>query len=95
MRINKLLIILIACFCLSLTVNTKAEEGKWEGVDSKVVEKYAKMYGRTPKEPLINTDQGDLLLFIFTLFGSAGGFVMGYNYRKIFKEQKNSDCTRT
>ncbi len=95
MRINKLLSLLIICFCLFTTANIKAEEGKWEGVDAKVVEKYAKMYGREPKEPLINTDQGDLLLFIFTLFGSAGGFIIGYNYRRIFKEQKSSDCART
>lgn len=61
---------------------------KWSGVDEAVVEKYAKKYGVEPKEPLINTDQGDMLLFIFTLAGSVGGFVAGYNYRKIFKERR-------
>lgn len=61
---------------------------KWAGVDEAVVEKYAKKYGVEPKEPLINTDQGDLLLFIFTLAGSVGGFVAGYNFRKIFKEKR-------
>lgn len=71
-----------------------SEESKWEGVDAKVVEKYAKLYGREPKEPIINTDQGDLLLFIFTLFGAIGGFIGGYNYRRLFKENKSDNCAR-
>lgn len=73
----------------------KAAEEKWPGVDSAVVEKYAKRFGVEPKEPFINTDQGDLLLFIFTLAGTVGGFVMGYNFRKIFKEKQNGSISRT
>jgi cobalt/nickel transport system permease protein/cobalt/nickel transport protein len=95
MKINKLIINLVLLICLCLAFHVKAEEGKWDGVDAKVVEKYAKMYGREPKEPIINTDQGDLLLFVFTFFGALGGFIMGYNFRRVFKEQKDSDCVRT
>lgn len=83
---------LFFCIVVLLAVaNTKlvfAEEGKWAGVDEAVVEKYAKKFGVEPKEPFINTDQGDLLLFIFTLAGATGGFIMGYNFRKLFKEKK-------
>jgi cobalt/nickel transport system permease protein/cobalt/nickel transport protein len=92
-KILKLILFFIA-FIIFETAIVFANEGKWEGVDAKVVEKYAKMYGREPKEPIINTDQGDLLLFIFTLFGAIGGFIAGYNYRRIFKEQKGDNCAR-
>lgn len=93
---KKKLFLAIFCFFILLTFSicSFANEGKWEGVDAKVVEKYAKMYGREPKDPIINTDQGDLLLFIFTLAGAIGGFVIGYNYRKLFKEHKSDNCAR-
>ncbi len=64
-----------------------AAEG-WAGVDETVVERYAKEYGREAQDPWINTDQGDLLLFVFTLAGASGGFVAGYNWRKLFAEKK-------
>ena len=51
---------------------------KWPGVDESVVEKYAKEHGREAREPFINTDQGDLLLFVFLLAGTIGGFAAGY-----------------
>lgn len=76
-------IILTLCFLNPVVIASE----KWAGVDEAVVEKYAQKYGVEPKEPIINTDQGDLLLFIFTLAGSVGGFVAGYNFRKIFKEK--------
>jgi hypothetical protein len=33
---------------------------------------------------LINTDQGDLLLFFFLVAGTVGGFVAGYCFRELF-----------
>ena len=56
----------------------------WEGVDKTVVEKFASEAGRPPSKPYINTDQGDLLLFLFLLSGTAGGFVAGYAFRTLF-----------
>ncbi len=44
-----------------------AAADKWGGVDESVVEKYAEEHGRTARAPFINTDQGDLLLFVFLL----------------------------
>ena len=68
---------------------------KWPGVDETVVEKYAKELGREARDPFINTDQGDLLLFLFALAGGAGGFVMGYYWHKVFvagkKDPENGD----
>ena len=59
--------------------------GEWSGVDETVVEHYAEKAGRSAWTPFINTDQGDLLLFVFLLAGTIGGFVMGYYWRVLFK----------
>ncbi len=66
----------------------QGEEGAWGGVDVNVIEKYATDAGRTVREPFINTDQGDLLLFVFALGGAAGGFVAGYCWRRLISEKK-------
>lgn len=60
----------------------------WTGVDEAVVEKIAKEHGREAKKPFINTDQGDLLLFVFLLAGALGGFVAGYYWRVLVEEKK-------
>ena len=60
---------------------------KWPGIDESVVEKIAKEHGREAREPIINTDQGDLLLFVFLLAGAVGGFVAGYYWRRLITEK--------
>jgi cobalt/nickel transport system permease protein len=61
---------------------------KWGGVDESVVEKYAEEYGRMAQEPIINTDQGDLLLFVFLLAGTIGGFAAGYSWRRLIEQKE-------
>lgn len=63
---------------------------KWTGVDEAVVEKIAKEHGRQAHRPLIDTDQGDLLLFVFLLAGAAGGFAAGYYWRMLIAEKGKS-----
>ncbi len=73
---------------------------KWSGVDESVIEKYAKEHGREAREPFINTDQGDLLLFVFLLAGTIGGFAAGFYWKElldkntrnqeVLKEERNS-----
>lgn len=58
----------------------------WTGVDEAVVEKIAREHGREAKSPFINTDQGDLLLFVFLIAGAVGGFVTGYCWRGLVKK---------
>jgi len=62
----------------------------WSGVDEMVVEKIAREHGREAKQPLLNTDKGDLLLFIFLVAGAVGGFAGGYYWRRLVSEQKES-----
>ena len=58
---------------------------QWPGVDESVVEKFASERGREAHDPLINTDQGDLLLFVFLLAGTIGGFAAGYYWRMLLE----------
>ncbi len=59
----------------------------WTGVDEAVVEKVAKEHGREARPPLINTDQGDLLLFVFLIAGAVGGFAAGYWWRSLTEKK--------
>ena len=56
----------------------------WEGVDKAVIEKLATEAGRPEPQPLVNTDQGDMLLFLFLIAGAIAGFVAGYLFRALF-----------
>ncbi len=79
--IPALMLLVLACYG---PVLAEEEKPKWPGIDETVVEKYAKDLGREARDPFINTDQGDLLLFLFALAGGIGGFVMGYYWHKVF-----------
>ncbi len=87
-RIKKLLC-LAAIVLMSMVYfePTAITAEKWSGVDESVVEKYAKEHGREARTPYINTDQGDLLLFVFLLGGTIGGFVAGYYWRVLMFEK--------
>jgi cobalt/nickel transport protein len=63
---------------------------KWAGVDESVVKKVAQEQGRKAWGPVINTDQGDLLLFVFLLAGAIGGFMAGYYWRILMVEKSNT-----
>ncbi|HSW65097.1 MAG TPA: hypothetical protein VLH56_17585 [Dissulfurispiraceae bacterium] len=78
-------IIAIAAACTFTFASEKAE--KWEGVDKAVVERIAKEQGRKASALLINTEQGDLMLFLFLSAGAAGGFLAGYSYRALTERQ--------
>ena len=63
----------------------------WTGVDEAVVEKIAREHGREAKPSLINTDQGDLLLFVFLIGGAVAGFAAGYFWRQLVSEKKKEN----
>lgn len=91
--IKKAIPVCIFILCLSALLFTSQaafaeEQSKWPGVDVNVVEKIAQEQGRPAWTPFINTDQGDLLLFVFLLAGASGGFMAGFCWRKLFYESK-------
>jgi hypothetical protein len=74
-------------------VCTSGRTASWSGVDETVIEKFAEQAGRPAWKPFINTDQGDLLLFVFLLAGAAGGFAAGYWFHVLFPpRRKNAVC---
>jgi cobalt/nickel transport system permease protein len=83
------LFIIFLFITLNSLLITAASAAKWSGVDETVVEKYAEEHGRPGKDPVINTDQGDLLLFMFLIGGLIGGFAAGY-YWRMLTEQRNT-----
>ena len=79
--------LVLTAFCILPPATAAAE--KWPGVDESVIQKVAKDHGKEAKAPLINTNQGDLLLFVFLLAGAVGGFVAGYYWRVITQKKVN------
>ncbi len=85
MRLTSFSVLVATIFLLTVGAGLSfAEEESWPGVDVKVVEKFAAEAGRPAREPYINTDQGDLLLFVFAIAGAVGGFIMGYYWHILF-----------
>lgn len=93
---NRLMSLAFAVLVAALSFGRCLEvhAAKWTGVDEAVVEKFAEAGGRHAVEPLINTDQGDLLLFVFLVAGAAGGFVGGYYFRKLFHERREAELNK-
>lgn len=83
-RIAWLLMALLFSFCGELPA---AE--KWQGIDEAVVKKIASEQGREARQPLINTGEGDLQLFVFLMAGAVGGFAAGYCWRMLTEEKKS------
>lgn len=89
---NRLLVaiaVVIAVAALSLTptlLSAGRSHGGYVGIDESIMEKRAEEAGRTPHPPLINTDQGDILLFVFTVGGLGAGIFIGYLGRLLLVE---------
>ena len=83
MKLRILTAIFLTLCALLFALCSAASAADWSGVDETVVEKYAEEHGRAAKDPLINTDQGDLLLFMFLVGGAVGGFIAGYYWRSL------------
>jgi hypothetical protein len=84
------LILLFTGVLLSGPIGTAGRTAPWPGVDETVIEKFAEKAGRPAWKPFINTDQGDMLLFVFLLAGAAGGFAAGYWFRVLFPPRRKS-----
>lgn len=82
------LILILAGILLSGPMPTSGRAASWSGVDETVIEKFAEKAGRPAREPFINTDRGDLILFVFLLAGAVGGFAAGYWFRVLFPPRR-------
>ena len=85
-----LLILTVAGFLLAGPACLPGRAAPWSGVDKTVIEKFAEKAGRPARAPFINTDQGDLLLFVFLTAGAAAGFAAGYYYRVLFPPKRRT-----
>jgi ABC-type cobalt transport system substrate-binding protein len=63
----------------------------WQGVDEAVVEKIAREHGHTMRKPFFDPGEGDLLLFVFLLAGTVGGFAAGYYWHILIGEKPPVD----
>lgn len=70
-----------------------SEPAKWRGTDQ-VIEELLQQYGIQARDPYINTDQGDFILFVFALGGLVAGLVIGYQGRRLFVEMEGMEDDR-
>jgi cobalt/nickel transport protein len=79
--------ILIMAIAGSIIFAKSHEEGPWIDTTDVVSEQSASALGRQAVEPLINTDQGNMLVFFFTLAGVVGGSIVGYYWRMLMTDR--------
>lgn len=80
-------LLLVLALAGGVLLGRKTIHQSFAGVDESVVEKLAAEHGREAIAPMINTDQGDLLLFVFLIAGIAGGFVLGVYFHRLFGKE--------
>ena len=83
--LRSVVVFVASVFVCTMTPHSCAE---WPGVDEAVVKKFAEEAGRSPRDPYINTAQGDMLLFFFLVAGAVGGFIIGYSSRGLFSPKR-------
>jgi cobalt/nickel transport protein len=86
--------ILIMAIVGSIIFANPHEEGPWIDTTDVVSEQTANAIGTQAVEPLINTDQGNMLVFFFTIAGVFGGFVIGYYWRKLMIDKDKVERDR-
>ena len=86
----KTTIIAAVCIFMGTVIYMTFTYDEVPGADEKiggVVEQYAEKVGVAERDPYINTDKGDILLFLFCFAGIVSGFYLGYNWKKIISEK--------
>lgn len=89
-RWRKIMLAAVVCLFAGMVTFMAFTRDEVPGADEKVgqvVEEYAKKAGVAERDPYINTDKGDLLLFLFGFSGLAAGFYLGYNWNRIVSEK--------
>jgi len=65
--------------------NPVKEDGKLNDATDVLAGGAAAGAGREARDPLINTEQGNMLVFFFTLASLTGGGIIGYNWRSLMR----------
>lgn len=84
---NKMIWLIVLIALVGLVVFIANSDLEMPGADEHVggiANYYAEKVGAGERDPYINTDKGDLLLFMFALGGAFAGFWLGYNWRDLF-----------
>lgn len=81
---------LLLAMLIYLGTSSLSMPGADERVGS-IANKYAHEVGAGERPPFINTDKGDLLLFVFTVGGAIAGFWLGYNWRDLFGKSEHEE----
>lgn len=86
------IVVVITCLAVVGSIafsgeTTVREEGSWSDATDILSRKAADQAGREARKPFINTEQGNMLVFFFTLGGVAAGFIIGYNWRRLLAEK--------
>lgn len=68
--------------------NIVREEGQWSDATDVLSGRAATEAGRQARDPLINTEQGNMLVFFFCLGGVIGGLIIGYNCRRLLVDEE-------
>lgn len=58
-----------------------------KGLDERITQKLTQDYGLNIKQTVFNLPF-EVLLLAFIILSCAAGFILGYNWHRIFKEQK-------
>lgn len=81
-------VILVLAIVGSVLVATSHGAGPWIDTTDTIADTGASNIGRHATDPLINTDQGNMLVFFFTLAGVVAGSAVGYYWRKLMIEKE-------
>jgi len=90
----KILIIAVVVIFIGMVIYMAFTYDEVPGADEKisgVVKEYAEKVGTAERDPYINTDKGDILLFLFCFSGIVAGFYLGYHWKKIVSEKPTID----
>ena len=77
------------CLLIGTTVYMSFNYREVKGTDDKIAEVtgvYARKAGVARRLSYINTDKGDILLFLFGFSGLVAGFYLGYHWRAIISQ---------